>query len=127
VNELDRRIEALTADDIKDTREDDGGRNKIPNESREEEFEKLSQDRLNLKGELADFEARGEELFKQFTQHNPMYLPVLNGHLLIEDLVNQLLKESLNHPECLRENLNFADKLNILQATSPLPPSLGGS
>src|SRR5258707_14314767 len=84
----------------------------------EEEFE-------NTQSEFAkrsdNFDARYEEMFEQFSRNNPAYVPVFNGHGLIEGLLDELLFESVKHPNSLNENYTFAQRLNILQSVSPLP------
>jgi hypothetical protein len=48
-------------------------------------------------------------------------LPVLNGHLIIENLVIELLAESVRNPSCLSDGYTFAARLNILISVSPKP------
>jgi hypothetical protein len=57
-------------------------------------------------------------MFEQFSRNNPAYVPVFNGHGLIEGLVDELLFESVKHPNSLHENYSFAQRLNILQSVS---------
>jgi hypothetical protein len=93
---------------------------RIPRESLEEEFETIERE-FKQRSESKDFETRSREMWTQFARHNPAYMPVLNGHVLIEGLLDQLLFESIKHPNCLRDNYSFAERLNILQSVSPLP------
>jgi hypothetical protein len=44
------------------------------------------------------FEPRLEEMFEQFSRNKPAYVPVFNGHGLIEGLIDELLSESVKHP-----------------------------
>jgi hypothetical protein len=89
----------------------------------EEEFEKIKIEFAKRIDhfEHQHFEPRLEEMFEQFSRNNPAYVPVFNGHGLIEGLIDELLSESVKHPNSLHENYTFAQRLNILQSVSPLP------
>src|SRR5258707_15593661 len=87
-------------------------------DSLEEEFENIQ---IEFGKRSERFDARHEEMFEQFARNNPAYVPVFNGHGLIEGLVDELLFESARHPNSLHENYTFAQRLNILQSVSPLP------
>jgi hypothetical protein len=102
----------------------------MPEELESETTESLEKELESLVGEARwsqqhseAFKERSDEMFQRFIQGNPMYLPVLNGHLLVEDLLNQILTQSLCNPDCLRDGFSFADRLSILQSVSPLPGS----
>jgi hypothetical protein len=100
--------------------ETDTTASRVLRKSSEEEFETIKGEFKSWSEYSKDFETRNKELWTQFSKHNPMYLPVLNGHLMIEELLNQLLSESVKHPKCLRDDYTFAERLNILQSVSPL-------
>jgi len=92
----------------------------VSKQALEEEFETIQSEFQQWLENLKIPEARVDEMFAQFSRRNPAYSPVLNGHLLIEGLLDQLLFESLRNPKCLRDSYSFAEKLNILQSVSPL-------
>jgi hypothetical protein len=87
-----------------------------------EEFAALQNDFAEFRAHF-ESDASREEIFQRYAQDNPMYLPVFNGHLLLEEFLNRLLAESVKHPNCLRENFGFADRLSILQSVSPIASS----
>src|SRR4030088_2927954 len=64
------------------------------------------------------FDVRSMKLGEEYARHNPLYLPVLNGHLIIENLVRELLAESVRNPSCLAEGYTFTARLNILKSIS---------
>ncbi len=64
--------------------------------------------------------SRIEDLWDLYYKKEDPYRTVLNGHLVMEDLLNQILRESFRQPDGLLD-FSFANKLALLKALSPTP------
>jgi hypothetical protein len=88
--------------------------------SDEEELAALERDIESFVKERAPTQQHLDTLWERYySRHDEEYRTVLGGHLMLEELIDQILIESFKEPETVLD-FNFAVKLQILKALNPV-------